>query len=265
MSEVITSPSNERIKAIRALAEPRGRRREGRYVVEGVRLVEAALDAGGRPVLVLVNPQQLAVTERGRGLLVRLSEFSTLTVSERAMRAAATTENPQGVLAVMPLPRPSLSRDLGSIVLVVDRVRDPGNLGTILRSAEACGLVRTVFVEDCVDPFGPKVVRAGMGAHFRLDVFEDLAWERLREVLAGRPVQLATADADRSYDDVDWTQDAALIVGGEAEGAGAEARALATETVAIPMAGQAESLNAAIAASVILFEAARQRRAACRT
>lgn len=149
-------------------------------------------------------------------------------------------------------PRPGL-------LLILDRVRDPGNLGTILRSAEAASVGHVLLSPGTVDHYNPKVVRGAMGAHFRLPVIS-LDWPAIAEQAGRRAVWLADAAGELSYDAVDWTQPSALIVGGEAAGAGQEAAVLATGRVSIPMAGGAESLNAAMAATVILFEAARQQR-----
>jgi TrmH family RNA methyltransferase len=144
-------------------------------------------------------------------------------------------------------------------ILVLDQLRDPGNLGTILRSAEAAGAGEVVLAPGTVDLYNPKVVRGAIGAHFRLPV-ADLEWPAIGERVMGRAVWLADASGDMLYDAVDWRAPSALIVGGEAAGAGDHAAALATGRVCIPMAGNTESLNAAMAATVIMFEAARQRR-----
>jgi TrmH family RNA methyltransferase len=149
-------------------------------------------------------------------------------------------------------PRPGL-------FLILDAVRDPGNLGTILRSGEAAGVGQVLLAPGTVDLYNPKVVRGAMGAHFRLPVFSH-DWPDISKQTSGRAVWLAHAAGDTTYDAVDWTQPSALIVGGEASGAGQEAAQIATGRVSIPMTGGAESLNAAMAATVILFEAARQRR-----
>jgi TrmH family RNA methyltransferase len=145
------------------------------------------------------------------------------------------------------------------LILILDCLRDPGNLGTILRSAEAAGVGQVILAPGTVDPYNPKVVRGGMGAHLRLPVLS-LPWPAIAKVVAGRAIWLADAAADLAYDAVDWTVPSALLVGGEASGPGEQARALATGEVGIPMAGGTESLNAAMAATVILFEAARQQR-----
>jgi len=173
------------------------------------------------------------------------------------MKAMADTISPQGVLAVVPFVElaPPLSP---SLVLVVDRLRDPGNLGTILRSANAAGVEQVILTPKTVDPYNPKVVRGAMGAHFRLPI-KALSWPEIAGALTGVQILLADARAEQAYYQVDWRQPSALIIGGEAQGASQEARELAVTTIAIPMHGRTESLNAAVAASVILFEAARQR------
>jgi TrmH family RNA methyltransferase len=177
-------------------------------------------------------------------------------VTDEVMAACADTQTPQGVLAVVPFiglnPRPGL-------LLILDAIRDPGNLGTILRSAESAGVGQVLLSPGTVDLYNPKVVRGAMGAHFRLPVFSR-DWPDIGQAASGRAVWLADAAGDTTYDAVDWTRPSALIVGGEAFGAGEEAEQLATGRVSIPMPGGAESLNAAMAATVILFEAARQHR-----
>jgi TrmH family RNA methyltransferase len=152
------------------------------------------------------------------------------------------------------------------IVLVLDAVSDPGNLGTILRSALAADVDEVLLAPGCADPLAPKVVRAGSGAHFHLPMRTQLGWKAIEQVLSGAPavhqVLASESRADRTYDSYDLTQRTALLIGNEAHGISAEARGLVTGTAGIPMWNKVESLNAAIAASVILFEAARQRRVA---
>jgi len=254
---MISSTQNERIKYIRSLDRRRVRRREGRFVVEGTRLVDELVRVGLNPAFVLYTPAW-AASPAGQRLLPPLSraEEGSWAVSEAVLAACASTETPQGVLAVAPFvqrpPQPGL-------VLILDQLRDPGNLGAILRSAEAAAVGRVILAPGTVDPYNPKVVRGAMGAHFRLAV-SNLDWPAIAGQVTGRQVWLAEARGQVAYHDVDWTQPAALIVGGEAAGAGEQAASLATGRVSIPMAGQVESLNAAMAATVILFEAARQRR-----
>ncbi len=231
------------------------------FAVEGVRLIEEALAAGARPELALVATEQLERTPRGADLLKRLAAFPCWRVTEPVLRAISDTVTPQGAIAIFPVSRRPSPPISGPIVLILDRVRDPGNAGTLLRSADASGVVKTVAFVDSVDAYAPKVVRAAMGAHFRLAILEDAHWSDLLPLLADRPRWLAVAHNGMCYDQIDWTKDCAVILGGEAEGAGPEATAAASGRVTIPMAGAVESLNAAMAGTVLLFEAARVRRA----
>jgi len=263
---MITSVANEKVKYVRSLYRRRVRYRERCFVIEGVRLMEEAFRAGIVPALLFYN-EGIDATPGGRELLVEMQKVGApaLAVSERVMKALADTVSPQGILAVVPFveldPLPVLSAAEGpspSLALVVDRLRDPGNLGAILRSANAAGVEQVILAPKTVDPYNPKVVRGAMGAHFRLPIVA-LSWPEIAEALAGVQVLLADVRAERAHYEVDWTKPSALIIGGEAHGASREARELAAAAIAIPMPGEAESLNAAMAASVILFEAARQR------
>jgi TrmH family RNA methyltransferase len=149
---------------------------------------------------------------------------------------------------------------------VCDNIQDPGNLGTILRAAEAAGVSAVLLSPECADIYNPKVVRAGMGVHFRLPSFPDQPWSNIVALLAQLGIDeqriFAThAAASRSYDAVDWTLPGAIIISNEAHGISKEALEVAGgRLLTIPMQGGTESLNAAIASAAILFEAARQRR-----
>lgn len=258
---MITSLANEKIKYARSLLRRRARWQEGRFLLEGIRLIEEAIRAGSIPALVFFAPEALA-DSRGAALYERCcgSGITCYPASVEAVASLSDTVTPQGAVAVVPFPSPPRSTSSGLIV-VADGLRDPGNLGTLLRSAAAAGVARVLLGPGTADPYNPKVVRSAMGAHFQLAP-EALSWPGIAREIGGRPVWLADARGKTRYDQVDWTEPGMLIIGGEAEGASAEALALATGWVAIPLARGVESLNAAVAASVIFFEAARQRWAA---
>ena len=254
----ISSPANPRVKELRSLHRRRTRYSEQLFLVEGVRLLEEALAAGFGLQTALYVPERLQKTPRGEALLARLADSPTaFPTSEEILDSVADTVTPQGVVAAVPIPQ--LPPRPGDLVLVLDGIRDPGNCGTILRTAEAAGVSLVYCVPGTVDPFEPKVVRAGMGAHFRLPL-RVARWETIAPALAGFQLLLAEATAGRPYDQVDWRLPTALIAGGEAGGPGEEARRLATAAISIPMAGAAESLNVTVAAGILLFEALRQRR-----
>jgi len=254
---MITSSSNARIKLVRALqTRRRARQRESAYVIEGVRLMREAVDAKAPFKLVLHTRQ---MREKEPRLLEMLSELSVEVhaVSDSVMHSCSDVDNPPGLLAVLsqtavPLP-PKLN-----LALIVDRLNNPGNLGTMLRSADAAGVQAVFLTGDTVDAYNPKVVRGAMGAHFRTPIVSTSVAD-LDEQLTGLETWLAEAKTGQPYDQVDWSRPTALMIGGEARGSSRQVRALASRSVHIPMRSGTESLNAAVAASVILFEITRQR------
>ena len=253
---MITSTSNERVKYVHALSRRKTRQEEGRFVVEGPRLMEEAVRARVTPDFVFYTSE---VGERGQKLVERLRAVGVvcLDVTPGVMRFCSETETPPGILAVLPfassqLPmRPTLS-------VITDALRDPGNLGTLLRTAAAAGADQVLLGPSTVDAYNLKVVRGAMGAHFSLPM-ATMTWPVIATHLNGLSIWVADARGALPYTQVDWTKPSALIVGGEAEGASVEAEKHATGRVSIPMQRGIESLNAAVAAAIILFEAQRQR------
>jgi RNA methyltransferase, TrmH family len=259
---MLTSTKNPRIQWVRGLqSQAKARREAGLFVVEGVRLVEEALRSGSQPELLLYTEE---LSERGRELVSRAQAENVPRelVSPAVMKAAADTETPQGILAVLParsLPLP----ERPDFVLILDQLRDPGNLGTILRTAAAARVQAVVLSAGSADVYSPKVVRAGMGAHFRLPL-QTLAWTDIRGYLqqggiAPEQIYLADVSTGTAYTQVDFRIPLALIIGSEAEGAGQAAQQAAGARIHIPMPGSSESLNAGAAAAVLLFEVVRQR------
>lgn len=256
---MITSNRNPKVQWIRLLnARTRERRESQAFVVEGVRLVEEALRAGWTAHLVL---HTVDLEARGQAVLQGFAAQGAPVeqVSEQVMRHASDTQTPQGLLAVLvmqALPLP----DRPDFIFILDGVRDPGNLGTVLRTAAAAGVNLVCLPPGTVDVYAPKVLRAGMGAHFRLPLVA-ASWQEIDELLAqaGVRVFLAAAGQGIPYTQADFRAPLALVVGGEAEGAGEYARQRAHHEVHIPMPGGVESLNAAVAAAVLMFEVVRQR------
>ncbi len=195
----------------------------------------------------------LARTSRSRGV-------HTLSVTRELLERAADTESPQGILAISDFPDLDVSvGDTSPLLLIADQIRDPGNLGTLIRSAHGAGAHAMLVTPGTVDPYSPKVVRAGMGSHFQLPI-QVLDWSHPPTVLTSCTTYAAVANGNLRYDDVDWSSPTALIVGNETNGPSDAALGYAFDTVGIPLAVTLESLNAGVAGSVILFEAARQRR-----
>jgi len=254
---MIQSVQNPKVKRARLLRRRRVRLREGKLFVEGLRLIEDALASGCQPELLFFTPDAF---NHGR-LSQMVSRWQDIAweVSDKVMMKLTETVTPQGIAAILSLPVLSWPTQ-PTFLLVVDQLRDPGNMGTLLRSAAGAGVEGVIVPKGSVDPWSDKVLRAGMGAHFRLPIRDGLAWPEVPPLLAGLRVRLADAQGESSYDEVNWCQPSALIVGGEAEGASQLAINQASDLISIPMAHAVESLNAGVAGSVILFEAVRQRR-----
>ena len=255
---MVTSTANPQIKMMRSLGRRRARQTERAFLVEGRRLIEDAVRHGAsvRSLLVREDQADAWVADLGIGpervRIVRRDVFD----------AATDVEHSQGVAAICDFPAWNVSRDDISasdrLVLILDRLRDPGNMGTALRSAAAAGIGIVLIGQGSVDPVAPKVVRAGMGAHFRLRIapMTPELTESIRGM--GRDVAYADAAAELPYHSLEWGEVGALIVGGETEPLSPELERLVTKRVAIPMQADIESLNAGVAASVLLFEAMRQ-------
>ena len=226
------------------------------FVIEGLRLSEEALAAGGVPRLVLHTDEP----DERRGRLI--DAFAArgahmLLVSEKVLRACATTESPQGLVAVVPLPNPPVP-DLCTLALVADGLADPGNLGALLRTALAAGVEAVFLTSGTVDPYNPKVVRAGMGAHFRLPIRTESP-ATIRRRLDGLAFWVAEPHRGRPVYQLDARPPLALVIGGEARGPAEAWRRDNTVAVTIPTAPEVESLNTAAAAAILLFEIRRQR------
>jgi TrmH family RNA methyltransferase len=246
---VITSPQNERVKLAHALQnQAKIRRKEGKMVLEGVRLIHDALERGLTPEFILYDPSAIDIDS-----VVGAPAFP---VTSDIIRHISDTETPQGIIGVFPIIPPTLP-DTPKRVLILDNLRDPGNMGTILRTAAAAGVEVVLLSPGSVDAYNPKVLRGGMGAHFRIPILE-ASWTRIATYCRELTVYLADMQGDVAYDAADWQQAWALIVGSEAHGESDEAASLASQRVYIQMASETESLNAASAAAIILFEAARQ-------
>lgn len=261
--QMITSIRNPKIQWVRKLqAQSRFRREEAAFVVEGVRLVEEALNSNW-DILLALHTQGL--DRRGQKLFRELETRRTpvIEVTSKVFGTVSDTQTPQGILGVVGLPEMHVP-DRADFLLVADSVRDPGNMGTILRTAAAASVGAVLLTPGTVDAYSPKVVRAAMGAHFYLPVL-GAEWTEIRKYLSSKSkagaykIYLADAAGGKVYTRADFTTPTALIIGGEALGAGAQAHELMHERLHIPMPGDIESLNVAIAAAILIFEVVRQR------
>ncbi len=252
----ISSAANPRLKFAKSLKKRRNRRKQQRILLEGHRLIADSMSAGFPPALFFFTPE---AAQAHPALLQQAADAGAqlLSLEPALLGEISDTVTPQGVIAVAPLPELPVGQK--GLALVLDGVRDPGNLGTLLRSAAAADADQVILMPGVTDPWSPKTLRAGMGAHFRIAIREAQTPDQARAWLQHHAIHFANARGECAYTDVDWTRASALILGGETERAGIVDGWSDVTAIAIPMARGIESLNVAVAGSVILFEAARQR------
>ena len=258
MPELISSSSNRKIKLVRALqTRSRKRRAEAAFVAEGVRLLEEAISADW-PVRFVLYDESLS--ERGKALIQGIESQQNIEIAEitiERMSEISDTETPQGILAV--LERQSLPLlDKPTFLVIADQLRNPGNLGTLLRTAYAAGVDAVHLTPGTTDAYAPKVIRAGMGAHFHLPI-EEHSWDSLHNRLKDTAIFMAEIEGGLPLWEANLRQPCALLIGGEAFGPSSLGKTIAKQAVTIPMPGGAESLNAAVAAGILITEVLRQR------
>ena len=255
----ITSRQNPRLAEARRLAQSsRERRKAGRCILEGEHLVAVYCDRVGAPELLIVADDS-ADDPRIAALAARMPPTATLAVPAALFAEIAALPVDVGVLAVVPTPRPVMPAP-GRFCVLLDDVQDPGNVGTILRTAAAAGVEQVLLSKHCAFAWSPKVLRAGQGAHFLTTIVEDVdlaAWGSAYRAGGGHVAALV-ARGGTPFHTAALARPLALAVGNEGAGLSAAVRAVADVGVTIPMPGGMESLNAAAAAAVVLFECVRR-------
>ena len=277
--EIISSKDNKRIKYIRSLLEKGNiRKKNHQFVVEGIKLVDEALEYG--KVLEVVCAESLynelisgdlsgnrLLAENDKNITNYVKKGSSLlVVSDMVFKSMSETKTPQGILAVVEMPDYGLL-DKGFLeqaytkngkikLLVLEDTADPGNLGTIMRTAEAAGVTGVIMGKGTVDIFNPKVVRSTMGSIFRLPFVyvEDVKATIKKLKKMGISFYAAHLKGKKSYKDIKYSDKSAILVGNEARGLSNEVAELADNYVIIPMSGKVESLNAAVAAALMMYE-----------
>ena len=277
--EIISSKDNKRIKYIRSLLEKGGiRKKNHSFVVEGIKLVDEALEYGN--VLDIIASESLyedivsgdltrnaLLSDNGKHIIKQVKQGTSLTVvSDAVFKSVSETITPQGILAEVEMPKHRLLEEnfleiayekTGKIkLLILEDTADPGNLGTIMRTAEAAGVTGVIMGKGTVDIFNPKVVRSTMGSIFRLPFayVDDLKAVILRLKRDGISFYATHLMGKESYRDISYSDKAGILIGNEARGLSDEIANLADTYVIIPMQGKVESLNAAVAAALMMYE-----------
>ncbi len=252
----MTELSQRRARLVRRLRTRKSRAREARVLVEGVRAATEALDAGAAVDFAAVSPC-LQRSEGGSRLRARLRELDVVDVTDAELEELSDTEHPQGVLLVCREPSQGFETlPVDARLLVLDAVQDPGNVGTLVRSAVAFGFEGVVCLEGTVDPWTPKAVRASAGMAFRLPVIVCTVSDMLNAFdERGTPIFVASAEGRT---DVYGRAPLALVLGNEGTGVREEIRSVAADTVSVAMTGPVESVNVGIAGSILMHQMARE-------
>ena len=277
--EIISSKDNKRIKYLRSLLEKGSARKKNRqFIVEGIKLVDEALEYGKVCEIILSESlyeeiilggliKNALLADNGKNLIAYVNDDnSTTVVSDAVFKTVSETINPQGVVAVVTMPEYEILNEgfltqtynkTGKIkLLILEDTADPGNLGTIMRTAEAAGVTGVIMGRGTVDIFNPKAVRSTMGSIFRLPfIYVEDVREAIRELKKyGISFYAAHLKGKQSYKDVKYSDKAGILIGNEARGLSPETAELADIYIIIPMQGKVESLNAAVAAALMMYE-----------
>lgn len=266
---MITSTSNPRIKQlVQWQNKAKERRKDGVFVAEGFKMLEEAPSRLIREIYLTKEASahlEKGKTEKERLLFNKISEAGFETVADEVLKRAADTQTPQGVMTVLDQPvyeqEKVLSAENGLYLLLED-IQDPGNLGTILRTGEGAGVTGVIITKNSVDLFNPKTIRATMGSVYRVPFLYVEGLESILREMHRRGITTFAAhlQGERAYDSFSFRGGTAFLIGNEGNGLKKETAALADYYLKIPMEGKVESLNAAVSASILMYEAYRQRR-----
>jgi len=266
----LTSSQNPVVKEIRSLRNKSGRNERGLYFIEGARFVSEALNEYGAAA-VIRDIKYVAVSDSfvGSGGYESIVKpcldrgIKVYSLTDSLFESVSDTMNPQGVLAVLGMKKESLKvaalRD--GILVILDGIRDPGNMGTIIRTADAAGCAGIIVTDGCVDLYNPKVLRSTMGSVFHLPVLHCRSTAEAVDICRRKGFLICASHMEGSVSiyDADLSGNVAVVIGSEAEGVCDEVLRNSDMLIRIPMTGRAESLNAAVAAAIIIYEAVRQK------
>lgn len=259
--QVISSKDNEIVKSIRKLKEKKYRDIENCYVIEGIKLIKEAINENAKIKEIVVCEECINSGEIDKDTLYEIAKYNVIYVTEKVFNAITDVKTPQGILAV--IEKKALNKQIDysqDIIIALDGVQDPGNMGTILRTVDSANLNQIIVSKDSADCYNPKVVRSTMGAIFRVNIIEvDNLKETLEAVKKNKFKVMVTAlDTNESIYSVDYNNKV-IVIGNEANGVSKEVQVIADEKVKIPMLGKTESLNASVATGIMIYEYVRRR------
>lgn len=259
--QVISSKDNDFIKHVKKLKDKKFRDENNEYVIEGVKLVEEAVKENTKIKQVIVCEDTTRTYEIPTNVMLEIAKYECIYVTNKIFNLITQVTNPQGIMAIIEKDTENTDIDYTQdIIVALDDVQDPGNLGTILRTVDSIGLNQIVVSKGTVDAFNSKVVRSTMGAIFRVKIIEV---ENLPQAIKDMrrhhfKLMVTSLQTDNSIYDIDFNKKI-IVIGNEANGVSSEIQEMADEKAKIPMLGRTESLNASVAAGVVMYEYVRQK------
>lgn len=259
MINIIKSKDNDKIKYTKSLLKTKGRNKEKKFIIEGYRILTLALECDAKLEYVFIN-EDFEKKQDHKALLEELENknIKIYKTSNKIFSEMVDTENTQGILAVLGYKERDLVNNINQddkFVLILDRIQDPGNMGTIIRTADSAGVDAIILLKGCVDIYNPKVIRSTMGSIFDMNVIHATQEEALR-ILKLKKFDIVSSylDTNNYYNTVEYNYKTALVIGNEANGINEELVSKSDVLVKIPIYGKAESLNAAISSAILMYE-----------
>ena len=258
--QIITSKDNETIKNIKKLKDTKYRDLNNEFIIEGIKLVKEAILENATINKIVICEECLENSMIDEKILYEIAKYECIYVSKKIFESISDVTHPQGILAVIEKNNNKPINYTEDIIVALDGLQDPGNLGTILRTIDSANLTQIIVSKETVDAYNPKVVRSTMGAIFRVNIIQvDDLKETLKEIKRHKYKVMSTSlEAKKSIYEIDYNKKV-LVIGNEANGVSKEILDMADEKIIIPMLGKTESLNASVATSIIVYEYVRRK------
>ena len=259
MAIMITAKDNDKVKYTKSLLKSKNRNKESKFIIEGYRILTLAIECNAKIDYVFINEDFEKKQEHSEFLeILKSKNINTYKTTNKIFNELVDTESTQGILAVVKFNQRSIEENLKDehrFVLILDRIQDPGNMGTIIRTADAAGVDAIIALKGCVDIYNPKVIRSTMGSIFDMNIIHATQEEAVRILkLKNFDIVSSYLDTNNYYDKVEYSYKTALVIGNEANGINDDLVSKSDVLVKIPIYGKAESLNAAISSAILMYE-----------
>ena len=259
--QVISSKDNELIKHIKKLKDKKYRDESNEYIIEGVKLIEEAVKENAKIKKIIICEDTTRTYEIPTNIMLEIAKYECVYVTDKIFNSITQVTNPQGIMAIIEKNTNNTEIDFTQdIIIALDDVQDPGNLGTILRTVDSIGLNQIIISKGTADAFNPKVVRSTMGAIFRVKIIEvDNLQDTIKQIKRHHfKLMVTSLQTNNSIYDIEFKKKI-IVIGNEANGVSKEIHDMADERAKIPMLGRTESLNASVAAGIVMYEYVRQK------